>query len=90
MNKVRNAIGYVRIPKQKNIKNIMSLEAQQFEIKKQCEANGYNLVSVFVDNTFNDKMILKTAIKVAKETECRFIMVNDNSLLYNDIFAITN
>lgn len=52
---MKAAIGYVRVSTDKQASEGVSLEAQEARIKSWCEANGYELVKVFVDAGISGK-----------------------------------
>lgn len=54
---MKAAIGYVRVSTDKQANEGVSLEAQEARIKSWCEANGYELVQVFVDAGISGKTI---------------------------------
>ena len=54
---MKAAIGYVRVSTDKQASEGVSLEAQEARIKSWCDANGYELVKVFVDAGVSGKTI---------------------------------
>lgn len=52
---MKAAIGYVRVSTDKQASEGVSLEAQEARIKSWCDANGYELVQVFVDAGISGK-----------------------------------
>lgn len=52
---MKAAIGYVRVSTDKQATEGVSLEAQEARIKSWCDANGYELVQVFVDAGISGK-----------------------------------
>lgn len=52
---MKAAIGYVRVSTDKQATEGVSLEAQEARIKSWCNANGYELVQVFVDAGISGK-----------------------------------
>lgn len=52
---MKAAIGYIRVSTDKQATEGVSLEAQEARIKSWCNANGYELVQVFVDAGISGK-----------------------------------
>ncbi len=50
-----NAIGYIRVSTVGQVDDGVSLEAQQARIRAWCEANGYELIGVYVDAGISGK-----------------------------------